>query len=214
MKNSNNHFTPLPWWKRVTDILLSTVALFGALPIMLATALFIKFTDKGNILLKQKRLGLNGNEFYIYKFRTMYENNKKILEEYFKMHPEAKKEWEIYRKLRGYDPRVTPIGKILRKYSIDELPQLFNVLKGDMSLVGPRPYLPEELDNVPPKIRQKILSVRPGITGLWQISGRNRLTFKERLSLDLNYVESLSFKNDLKILIKTLFIVLKGKGAY
>ena len=183
---------------------------------MILIAIIIKLTDKGTVFFKQERPGINGKRFFIYKFRTMYPDNDKILKEYLEKNPEAKKEWELYRKLKSYDPRVTPIGRFLRKYSLDELPQFFNVLKGDMSVVGPRPYILKEFDeyNVPEDVREKLLSVKPGITGLWQVEGRNEKTFDERIKLDLKYIEEMSFWNDIKIILKTIWIMIKGKGAY
>jgi len=206
----------IPWWKRPFDIIFSLFALSVTLPIILLIAVAIKLTDKGSVFFLQKRVGLNGKEFFLYKFRTMYTDNEKILKEYLENHPEALEEWKVYRKLKTYDPRVTPIGRILRKYSLDELLQFFNVLKGDMSIVGPRPYIRDELENdkVPEEARKKILSVKPGITGLWQVSGRNDLSFEDRIRLDLKYIKNISFGRDIKIILKTLWIMLTGKGAY
>jgi len=186
------------------------------LPIMIPVAILIKLTDGGSILFKQKRPGLRGKSFYVYKFRTMYPNNDRILKEYLQSNPQALEEWKKYRKLKGYDPRVTPIGKFLRKFSIDELPQFFNVLKGDMSVVGPRPYLWQEFEeyNIPKEIREKLLSVKPGITGLWQIKARNEATFRERVEMDLKYIENRSIWLDIKIILKTIWVMLTGKGAY
>ena len=206
----------LPWWKRPFDVFFSLFAILITLPIMIPIAIIIKLTDKGTVLFKQERPGVNGKRFFIYKFRTMYPDNDRILKEYLEKNPEAKKEWELYRKLKSYDPRVTPIGRFLRKYSLDELPQFFNVLKGDMSVVGPRPYILKEFDeyNVPENVRKKLLSVKPGITGLWQVEGRNEKTFEERIRLDLKYIDEMSFWKDIKIILKTVWIMIKGKGAY
>ena len=206
----------IPWWKRPFDVVFSLFTILITLPIMILIAVVIKLTDGGSIFFRQKRPGLNGKEFFVYKFRTMYPNNEKILEEYLEKNPEAKKEWELYRKLKSYDPRVTPIGKFLRKYSLDELPQFFNVLKGDMSVVGPRPYICKEFDDykIPESVRKKLLSVKPGVTGLWQVEGRNEATFEDRVKLDLKYIESLSFWGDVKIILKTIWVMLTGRGAY
>ena len=173
-------------------------------------------TDREEIIFKQKRVGQGGEEFFIYKFKTMYKNGNRILEKHFKKNPNLKKEWEIYRKIKQEDPRVTPVGRILRRLSLDELPQIINVLKGEMSIVGPRPYLKEEFEiySVDKEKVQKILSVKPGITGLWQVSGRNELTFEERVKLDVEYVEKKSLLLDLKILLKTVKILISRKGAY
>ncbi|SNR60664.1 sugar transferase [Desulfurobacterium atlanticum] len=206
----------IPWWKRPFDVVFSLFAILVTLPIMIPIAAAIKLTDGGSVFFKQKRPGLNGKEFFVYKFRTMYPNNEKILEEYLEKNPEAKKEWELYRKLKSYDPRVTPIGRFLRKYSLDELPQFLNVLKGDMSVVGPRPYIYKEFDDykIPEDVRKKLLSVKPGVTGLWQVEGRNEATFEDRIKFDLKYVENLSFWKDIKIILKTIWVMLTGKGAY
>ena len=191
-------------------------AIAVTLPIMIPIAISIKLTDKGSIFFVQERPGLGGRMFRLLKFRTMYPNNEEILAEYLENNPEAKEEWEKYRKLKTYDPRVTPIGRFLRKYSLDELPQFFNVLKGDMSVVGPRPYILKEFDDyrIPREIKKKLLSVKPGITGLWQVEGRNEKTFEERIKLDLKYIDNLSLWNDLKIVLKTVWIMFRGKGAY
>jgi len=216
LKEVSHMKTSLPWWKRPFDIIFSLIALFLTFPIILVIALAIKLTDKGPIFFKQKRLGLNGKEFYIYKFRTMYLDNEKILRNYLNKNPEARKEWENYRKLKKYDPRVTPIGRFLRKFSLDELPQFFNILKGDMSVVGPRPYLPNEFEEykISENIKKQILSVKPGITGLWQIETRNEATFMERIKYDLKYIQKQSFLLDIKIILKTIWVMLTGKGAY
>ena len=202
--------------KRVFDVFFSLFAILLSLPFMVIIAFAIKLTDKGPILFKQKRPGLNGRDFYLYKFRTMYVNNEEILQKYLESNPRAREEWKKYRKLKGYDPRVTPIGRILRKFSLDELPQFFNVLKGDMSVVGPRPYLRKEFEdyNIPEKVIKKLLSVKPGITGLWQIKARNEATFEERIKMDLEYIDKQSFLLDLKIVLKTIWVMLTGKGAY
>jgi len=206
----------IPWWKRSFDITFSLLALLITFPLLLVIALIIKLTDRGDIFFKQKRPGLRGQNFVLYKFRTMYPNNEKILEDYLNKNLKAREEWKLYRKLKSYDPRVTPIGRILRKFSLDELPQFFNVLKGDMSVVGPRPYIYEELEEykIPESVRQKLFSVKPGITGLWQVQARNEATFEDRVRLDLDYIDNLSFWLDLKIIFKTIWVMLTGKGAY
>ncbi|GIW22385.1 MAG: hypothetical protein KatS3mg068_1392 [Candidatus Sericytochromatia bacterium] len=182
------------------------------LPLMFLIALLIKIDSKGSILFEQERLGKNFKTFKCYKFRTMYENSQEIFDSYLLENPEALKEWQEYKKLK-HDPRITRIGNMLRKTSLDELPQIFNVLKGEMSLVGPRPYLPsEEVDMRP--YSEIILSVTPGITGLWQVSGRNKLSFKQRVKLDSLYVINSNIYNDISILIKTIKVVLLREGAY
>ena len=205
-----------PLWKRIFDIMFSFFVLVITFPLYVLIVLLLKISDNGSVFFVQERPGFNGKMFKLLKFRTMYPNNEEILTEYLESNPEAKEEWEKYRKLKTYDPRVTPIGRFLRKYSLDELPQFINVLRGDMSVVGPRPYLLKEFDdyNVPEEVRKKLLSVKPGITGLWQVEGRNEKTFEERIKLDLKYVENISFWNDLKIILKTVWIMFRGKGAY
>ncbi len=202
--------------KRLFDIVFSLTVLIITSPILLIIALLIKLTDGGTIFYIQERPGLNGRKFRLIKFRTMYPNNEEILKKYLKENPKAREEWENYRKLKTYDPRVTLIGRFLRKYSLDELPQFFNVLKGDMSIVGPRPYIEKEFNeyNIPEEVRKKILSVKPGITGLWQVEKRNESTFMERVKMDLKYIERQSFWLDLKIILKTIRVMLTGKGAY
>ena len=199
--------------KRSFDLLLSLLMLPFLLPIMGLIAFFIKLDSPGSVLFVQERLGRNGNVFRCYKFRTMYENSDELLRDFLEDNPELKTEWDRYKKLKGYDPRVTKIGKFLRKTSLDELPQIFNVLKGDMSLVGPRPYLPREKEDMEGYI-DTILMTRPGITGLWQISGRNELTFEDRLKLDTWYVLNWSLWLDVVILFKTIKVVFKREGAY
>jgi len=199
--------------KRVFDIIISILILPILLLLILILAIIIKLDSKGSIFFVQERVGKDGKIFKCYKFRTMYENSNEILEKYLRENPVAKEEWEKYKKLKSFDPRVTRVGKFLRKTSLDELPQIFNVLKGDMSLVGPRPYLPSEIESMG-DYANFILMTLPGITGLWQISGRNELEFKERLKLDTWYVLNWSLWLDLIILIRTIKTVLKKEGAY
>jgi len=202
--------------KRLFDIVFSLTVIIFISPILLIIALLIKFTDGGSILFIQERPGLNGRKFKLIKFRTMHPNSDEILRNYLEKNPKAKEEWNKYRKLKTYDPRVTTIGKFLRKYSLDELPQFLNVLKGDMSIVGPRPYIEEEFEeyNIPKEVQRKLLSVKPGITGLWQVEKRNESSFMERVKMDLEYIEKQSFWLDLKIILKTIWVMLTGKGAY
>ena len=202
--------------KRLFDIGFSVFAIAVTLPITIPIALIIKLTDGGNIFFIQKRPGLNGKRFDLYKFKTMYENNNEILKEFLEKNPEAKKEWLTYRKLKTYDPRVTSVGRFLRKTSLDELPQFINVLKGDMSVVGPRPYIMSEFKdyNIPKEVVNKLLSVKPGVTGLWQVSLRNEATFEERIKQDLEYIKNQSFLMDLKIILQTIKVMATGKGAY
>ena len=178
---------------------------------MLMIYLILRLCSRDAIV-KQQRMGMNGRPFTCYKFRTMSENAEEELSELLETDEEARAEWEKYRKLRN-DPRVTRLGMFLRKTSLDELPQIVNVLKGEMSIVGPRPYLLEELDLLK-GFADNILSVRPGITGLWQVSGRNDKVFEDRVSLDVNYVRHWSLWLDLVILLKTVKVVITGEGSY
>ena len=191
-----------------TGLVLSAVFL---VPI-LAVCLIIKATSKGAAFFKQRRIGKGGRPFWCYKFRTMYEDADDRLEEILKADPQARRQWETYWKLEN-DPRVTKVGRFLRETSLDELPQLFNVLLGQMSLVGPRPYLERERDHLL-NYEETILRVPPGITGFWQTSGRNRKTFRERLALDDWYVRNWNLWLDFIILFKTVYVVLKREGAH
>lgn len=179
---------------------------------MIIIAVLIRLDSDGPVIFTQQRVGKDGKLFKIYKFRTMYLNADEILNRYLMENPDAKRELEKYWKLKN-DPRVTKIGKFLRKTSLDELPQLFNVLKGDMSLVGPRPYLPREIELLGEN-KKIVLSVKPGITGLWQVSGRNMKDYEDRIALDIWYIRNWSLWVDLIILIKTFLVVLKKEGAY
>lgn len=199
--------------KRIFDLVVTLLSLVIFLPIGLIIAALIYITDPGPILYANKRIGQNGKEFNCYKFRSMHINNQAILEKYLAAHPDIEKEWNTYRKLRGVDPRVTGIGKVLRKYSLDELPQLLNVIKGDMSLVGPRPYLPEE-KSMMGVYADTIFMAKPGVTGWWQISGRNDVTFEERVGMESWYVHNWSLWIDIVILWKTVGVVFKHDGAY
>lgn len=199
--------------KRSFDFIVTLLSLIVFFPIGIMIAIIIYIADPGPILYVHKRIGQDGNLFDCYKFRSMYINNQEILNTYLSTHPELESEWKTYRKLRGEDPRVMPIGKILRKYSLDELPQLLNVLKGDMSLVGPRPYLQEEVPLIGANTNT-IFMVKPGITGYWQVNGRSDVTFQERVEMESWYVYNWSLWIDLVILWKTIKIVLMHDGAY
>jgi exopolysaccharide biosynthesis polyprenyl glycosylphosphotransferase len=209
--------TPLNGWgriaKRVFDVIISTLAIIILSPIFLLIALIIKITDPGPIFYTQRRVTRFGDEFNFYKFRSMKKEYGPIpaIEAFKKMHREDLiTEFEKYRKVPN-DPRVTWVGKIIRKTSMDELPNLWNVLKGDMSLVGPRPFMVEELKLY--KTSPLLFSVRTGITGLWQVSGRNDLTFEKRLELELYYVQNWSFWMDIRILFRTIKVVFIRRGA-
>jgi lipopolysaccharide/colanic/teichoic acid biosynthesis glycosyltransferase len=207
--------------KRLLDISGSLVALVMASPLFLAIGVAIKLTSKGPVLFRQQRVGRYGRKFSFLKFRSMYVNNDhQIHQEYVKnliagtidsdeANGEPKKVFKITN-----DPRVTPVGRFLRKTSLDEIPQFLNVLLGDMSLVGPRPPIPYEVDSYDIWHRRRLLAVKPGITGLWQVNGRSRTTFDQMVRLDLQYATSWSVWLDLKILLRTPRAVVAGDGAY
>jgi undecaprenyl-phosphate galactose phosphotransferase len=179
--------------------------------IHIVVVIAIKFDSKGSIWFKQKRLGKNDIDFEVYKYRTMYENSDELLKDYLQINPDEVIYYEKFHKYKN-DPRITKVGKILRATSLDELPQLLNVLKGDMSLVGPRPYMINESEKLGDN-QHFILKVKPGITGLWQVSGRNNLTFKERNQLEVWYIKNWSLWADFVILIKTIKVVMGKVGA-
>jgi len=199
--------------KRCFDIIVGVIICTLIWPILLFIAIKIKLDSPGPIMHIAKRLGKNGREFSCYKFRTMYVDGDSMLSDYFKVYPSAKEEWDKFAKLKEFDPRLTNAGALFRKYSLDELPQILNVLKGDMSLVGPRPYLLREREQMS-YYANTILDTLPGITGLWQVSGRNEITFEGRLQLDSWYVRNWSFWQDIVLLFKTIGVVLGRKGAY
>ena len=195
--------------KRFLDIVLSLLALIVLLPLFVLIAVLIKATSRGPVFFIRERVGLMGRNFPFYKFRSMYqdaEERKKAL-----LDQNQSADGVIF-KMKN-DPRITPIGRILRRTSMDELPQFFNVLFGDMSLVGPRPPLPSEVAQYSLEDRKR-LDVKPGLTCLWQIRGRSDIPFKEQVKLDKEYIQSQSLKSDLKILIRTIPAILSGRGAY
>ncbi|MEO0092793.1 MAG: undecaprenyl-phosphate galactose phosphotransferase WbaP [candidate division WOR-3 bacterium] len=199
--------------KRTIEFCLAIVALLIFSPFFLFSAIAIKLTSPGPVLFKQPRIGKDKKLFNCLKFRSMYQDAEARLDALLKSQVVSREEWNKFFKLKGKDPRVTPFGRFLRRFSLDELPQLFNILRGEMNLVGPRPYLPRELDNIGNFINI-ITKVLPGMTGLWQVSGRSELSFKERLLLDEYYVKNWSLWMDFVIILKTFGVVLKGKGAY
>lgn len=197
--------------KRSFDYLASLILFLVTIVPIVVISILIKLTSKGPAIYKQERIGKDGKPFICYKFRSMYVDADSRLQELLDNDPEARAEWEKYWKLKN-DPRVTRIGRFLRKTSLDELPQIFNVLKGEMSLVGPRPYLPREWEYIK-EYGEIILSVPPGITGLWQTCGRNDKTFQERLMLDSWYVRNWNLWLDIVILLKTIVVLIKREGA-
>lgn len=198
--------------KRIFDIVMVLIMLVLISPLMLTIAIMIKKTTKSKVFFMHRRIGKNGEPFKCMKFQTMYPNSKEILQELLSSDPAIKREWEISFKLKN-DPRVTPIGKFLRATSLDELPQLFNVLIGNMSLVGPRPIILEEVERYQDSYYYYQL-VLPGITGLWQVSGRSDVDYVNRVRLDEWYVKNWSIWYDIVILLKTIAVVIKRTGAY
>lgn len=199
--------------KRIFDLSFSLLVLVIGLPVFLLIALGIKCTSKGNIFYSQIRIGRGGKAFRCFKFRTMYADADERLEALLQQDPVKRAEWEANRKLKQ-DPRITPIGNFLRKTSLDEIPQFFNVLKGNLSIVGPRPVVQEEIDQFFGVKAYKILSIRPGLTGIWQVSGRNNTSYPYRVHLDETYVDSQTLWLDVKLIIKTIPCMIFARGAY
>ncbi|MEO9335935.1 sugar transferase [Mesorhizobium sp. SB112] len=199
-------------FKRIFDVLGAASGLVILSPLFILLALLVKFSDKGRVFYGHRRIGRNGEVFACLKFRTMVENGDEVLAMYFAKNPSAREEWNATRKLQD-DPRVTRVGAVLRKLSLDELPQIFNILRGDMSIVGPRPVVKDELD-LYGNSAGFYLKSRPGLTGLWQISGRNDVSYGTRVAFDRQYVENWSFAEDLKIIAKTVPAVLSSRGSY
>lgn len=196
-------------FKRFMDIVLAVMALILGSPIFLFAALLVKGTSPGPIIFSQIRVGRYGRHFKFYKFRSMYIDAEARKAELLKQNESA--DGVIFK--MKYDPRITPVGRFIRKFSIDELPQLFNVILGDMSLVGPRPPLPSEVRTYSLEERKR-LNVTPGITCLWQVSGRSELPFSRQIALDKEYIASRSAWKDFLILLKTVPAILTGKGAW
>ncbi len=197
--------------KRVIDLVLSGIffPFFCVITILIGS--LIKLNSRGPIFYRHSRIGKNGQPFKVLKFRTMYVDADKRLAQLLEKNPHLKDEWNKYFKL-GNDSRITKVGKILRKTSLDELPQIINIVRGEMSLVGPRPVLAEELTNRYKDKATYYYQVQPGITGLWQVSGRNKIPYEKRVDLDVKYIKNLSFSLDLDILLKTIKVVLKQDG--
>jgi lipopolysaccharide/colanic/teichoic acid biosynthesis glycosyltransferase/GGDEF domain-containing protein len=205
--------------KRYLDISMSLLAIILLFPLIIILTFLVKITSPGPVFFKQERIGFMGKKFVIYKFRTMYQTkDERIHRDYVKDFITNGKSSEIESRSHIFkitnDPRITPIGKFLRRTSLDEIGQFINVLKGDMSLVGPRPPIPYEVEMYDLWHRRRFLTVKPGLTGLWQIYGRNTIAFNEMVRLDLTYANNWSLSLDFKILLKTLWAVLSMKGAY
>lgn len=198
--------------KPLLDLLIVFLTLPIALPLGILVAAAIRLSSRGSVLYRHRRIGQFQQPVYVWKFRTMYENGAEILDRHLARNPEAREEWIRTHKLRD-DPRVTPIGRMLRKTSLDEIPQLLNVLAGDMSISGPRPIVDEERARYG-KYFQTYTYALPGITGLWQVSGRCDVDYPERVQMDVQYVEQWNLGMELKILLKTVLVILHSKGAY
>ena len=199
-------------YKRIFDLVCTIGGGVLILPIIAVVALLVAIDNKGNVIFAHRRIGKNGKEFPCYKFQSMVPNAQEILQDYLAKNPAARKEWEESFKLTN-DPRVTKLGGFLRKTSLDELPQLWNVIKGDMSLVGPRPIVKKEIERYGEYFREYAM-VLPGITGMWQASGRSDTTYEERVAMDTWYVRNWSVWLDIMYLAKTFTAVIFGKGAY
>lgn len=199
--------------KRTFDVLFSLAVLILCFPLLFLVALIVRFSSKGHVIYSHERIGQEGKPFRCYKFRTMYPDAEARLNDMLAHHPELKREWEETHKLKN-DPRVTPVGRWLRKSSLDEFPQFLNVLKGELSVVGPRPITRAELKKYQASEGLSVLKVKPGITGLWQVSGRNNTTYEERIALDMEYVKEQSLALDLKLILKTLPAIFSRRGAY
>jgi len=197
--------------KRCIDIILSLLGLIILSPVFLLIAILIKKEDHGNVFYKHKRIGHMNKDIYIYKFRSMTNKYKTFDEFYQTLSDEQKQEWDENFKLEN-DPRITKIGNFLRKTSLDELPQIINILKGDMSVIGPRPVVNDEIEKYGNQ-KAKFLSVKPGLTGYWAANDRSATTYEDRIKLELYYIDHCSLLLDIKIFFKTILSVLKKEGA-
>ncbi|WVT77522.1 sugar transferase (plasmid) [Sinorhizobium chiapasense] len=198
--------------KRGFDIFVASLALVFLSPLFLMLVALVKFSDGGSVFYGHRRIGHNGKPFRCLKFRTMRADGDRILQEYLRNNPAAYEEWRATRKLQD-DPRVTVVGSVLRKLSLDELPQLINILRGEMSIVGPRPVVQDELE-LYDSAAVYYLQSRPGLTGLWQISGRNDVSYAARVAFDTHYVQNWSLLSDFSIVVKTIPAVCFSRGSY
>ena len=198
--------------KRAFDFAAACLAIITLLPLFLACCVLIAATSPGPILFCHRRLGFGGRDFCCLKFRTMQVDADRRLQEYLARNAEARQEWKAHHKLRN-DPRITPVGQFLRRTSLDELPQLFNVLVGHMSIVGPRPIVEAEVEKYQENFAIYAAG-RPGLTGLWQVKGRNTTTYEQRVAYDVEYLRNWSFLRDIGIILVTVAHVVEGRGAY
>ncbi len=198
--------------KRILDILVVLLGLPVLLPALLIVAAMVRFTSPGPIFFSHRRICRDGAFFSMWKFRTMCLNSSEVLEQYLAKHPKARAEWNRTHKLR-FDPRVTRVGNFLRRYSLDELPQAWNVILGQMSMVGPRPIVAAEVEKYAERF-DFYCRVKPGVTGLWQVSGRSKLTYEARVKLDCHYVEHWSLFRDIRLMFATFKSVVNRDGAY
>lgn len=198
--------------KRAMDLVLAIPVLVLVSPLLMAIYALLKIFDPGPALFTQQRIGRDGRSFVVYKFRTMRVDAAERLEHLLANDPKAAAEWAKYQKLRN-DPRVTLLGRFLRKSSLDELPQLLNILRGEMSVIGPRPVTAGEMQRYGADM-PFYTAVRPGVLGLWQVRGRNKLTYPQRIAYDVEYVKTWSVWQDVKIILAAIPVVLMGKGAY
>lgn len=205
--NANKESLLYIFAKRLTDILLSTIGLILLSPILLIISIWIKVDSKGPIIFKQDRVGKDGKLFGMYKFRSMVSNAEELKKELQKQNEMSGPMFKI-----KDDPRITKVGRFIRKTSIDELPQLINVIRGEMSLVGPRPSLPREVELFEPWMKER-LNVQPGITCYWQVSGRNNIPFYEWMKLDVKYVKERTYFGDIKLIFKTFFVLFGDDNA-
>lgn len=194
--------------KRVIDVILASVALILLSPLFAIIAIAIKIDSKGPVFFAHKRIGKNGKIIKLYKFRSMVINAEELIKSFT---PEQMKEYKENYKLTN-DPRITKVGKFLRKTSLDELPQLINIINGDLSIIGPRPVIADELEKYGTN-KDKFLSVTPGLTGYWAANGRSNTTYEQRMKMELYYIDNLSLKMDIKVFFKTILSVVKKEGA-
>ena len=198
--------------KRIFDLVIASITLFMLLPLFVFVVLLLKLTDPGPVIFRHVRVGQGGRRFTCLKFRSMVTNSDKVLKSLLESDPVARAEWARTQRLTN-DPCITTVGKFLRQSSLDELPQLINVIRGDMSLVGPRPVVPSEVARYGDKLGL-YLQARPGITGVWRVSGRNDCGYDQRIEMDANYVRNWRLSADIVILTRTLGAVIARKGSY